>query len=121
MRRLVGHDAGIGLAALDAVAEGHHAAAVATLTGRAVDAVGTAAQELASAMVGDHRLDVVAKQVRFTLDHADHPDAQLHEPPSDDEQVHRVATQPVELVAVDLVELAGSSSAHESATARALG
>jgi hypothetical protein len=119
--RRVGLQVGRALLARDAVTQRDDAAAVPTFPGGPLHPDGREVKELPPAVRGDDRLDPEAKLVGLALDDADEADAEVLEPPPDDEQVDLVAAEPIELEDMDLIDPARRSGAHEPTTSRALG
>jgi hypothetical protein len=119
--RRVGLQVGRVLLARDAIAERDDAAAVATFSGGPLHPDRREMEELPPPVGRDDRLDSVAKLVGLTLDDADEADAEILEPPPDDEQVDLVAAEPIELEDVDLIDPACGSDAHEPTAGRSLG
>jgi hypothetical protein len=120
-------DRGVGLEAsrfpgsLNLVAEGHDPAAVLTIAGRGVDAIGCALEEHPFLVLGDHGHDVEHERVRLPLGHADEPDPELAEPATDDRHIDEVAPQPVESIDPELVEAMRLGVTQQAAAVRPVG
>ena len=82
---VVGHEPGLALLALDAVAVRPDAADVAAFAGGPVHAVGRATEELAADVARHDRLEAVAGEVMLTLGDTAKVDTEVFEPATDDE------------------------------------